>query len=88
MMPKGTAITKEHSNMSLMKLSDEALESVVGGLIESQQKAAERFAYEARRHGLTLDEAIEKARHPKIGRPRLDDEMIQYMIDYWNSNYS
>ena len=74
--------------MESMELSVEALEGVVGGLSDRQREIAESFATYAWGDGLTLDEAINKALHPRLGKSYFTDEMIQHLTEFWNSNYS
>ena len=81
-------MTKAFDDMEPMVLSDETLEGVVGGLTDREREIAESFASYARRDGLTLDETIDKALHPRLGKSYFTDEMIQYLTEYWNSNYS
>ena len=76
----------ENAALDSMKLSDATLEGVVGGLDDLQKKAVVYFVDTAKRNGKTLDEAIDRALHPRIGGSHFDDEMIQYMIEYWNDN--
>lgn len=78
-------MTKEHDDLEPMELPDELLESVVGGLTKLQKLAVEKFARDAIRHGCTLDQAIDRALHPERGRSYFDDEMIQYMTEYWDT---
>ena len=79
------AMTLEYDSMEMMELSEETLEGVVGGMTSLQRIYTERFARDARREGLTLDEAIDTALHPTTGKSYFDDEMIQYMTEYWDS---
>ena len=81
-------MTEAYDDMESMALSDEALEGVVGGLSDREREIAESFASYAWRDGLTLDEAIDKALHPRLGKSYFTDEMIQHMAEFWNSNYS
>ena len=78
----------EHDAMEPMQLSDAMLEGVVGGLDELPMKAVVYFVKAAKRNGLTLDQAIDRALHPKRGSVHFDDEMIQYMTEYWNGDVS
>ena len=75
----------EHDGMKPRELSDEMLEGVVGGMTNLQKLYTERFARSAKSNGLTLDEAINSALNPTSGKSYFDDEMIQYMSEYWDS---
>ena len=81
-------MTMEHDAMEPMQLSDAMLEGVIGGLGELQRKAVVYFVNAAKRNGLTLDQAIDRALNPKRGSTHFDDEMIQYMTEYWNGDVS
>jgi len=79
-------MTKDNETMEQMELSDEMLESVIGGLTRSQRLGTEKFANDAKRNGLTLDEAVDRALHPRRGNSMFTEEMIKYLIEYWNTN--
>ena len=79
-------MSAENNTLDPMKLSDATLEGVVGGLDDLQRKAVVCFVENAKRNGKTLDEAIDRALHPRFGGSHFDDEMIQYMIECWNDN--
>ena len=74
--------------MESIKLDDEMLDSVVGGLTSSQRTATEKFARDAQRNGLTLEEAIDRALNPKHGNCLFTDEMIKHLTNYWNENFA
>lgn len=77
-------MASEFDDMEPMELSDEMLESVVGGLNSAQRRMTEKFARDAKRNNLTLEEAIERAMDPNRGS-HFNDEMIQYMTEYWDT---
>jgi len=79
-------MTKDNETMEQMELSDEMLESVIGGVTRSQRLGTEKFANDAKRNGLTLDEAVDRALHPRRGHSMFTEEMIKYLIEYWNTN--
>ena len=81
-------MTNAYDDMESMALSDEVLESIVGGLSDRERQIAEEFATNAKRNGLTLDEAIKRALHPRLGKSYFTDEMIQHLTEFWNCNYS
>ena len=78
-------MSEKHDVAAPMELSDAALDGVVGGLDDTQIRITEAFVHNAKRNGLTLEQAIDRALHPRIGRSHFDEEMIQYMTDCWDS---
>ena len=80
-------MTTSNDFMDPMELTDAMLDGIVGGLTSSQRTATEKFARDAQRNGLTLEEAIERA-HDRRRQHLFTDEMIQHLTSYWNETFA
>ena len=81
-------MTISNDFMEPMELTDAMLDGIVGGLTKSQRTATEKFARDAQRNGLTLDEAIDRALNPRHGSCIFTNDMIQHLTSYWNETFA